>query len=60
MSLRSLVGVISHIHFRANENGSMLAKVSLEKKLLRTELIRRIMKGQLFYNPQGSYKPVGH
>lgn len=46
--------------FRANENGSMLAKVALEKKLLRTELVRRIMKGQFFYNPQGSYKPVGH
>ena len=59
MSLRSVSLVISNI-LRANENGSMLAKVALEKKLLRTELIRRIMKGQLFYNPQGSYKPVGH
>jgi len=52
--------VLPYLSRRANENGSMLDKVSLEKKLLRTELIRRIMKGQFFYNPQGSYKPVGH
>jgi proline dehydrogenase len=45
--------------FRANENGGMLTKIAMEKSLLRKELMRRLLKGQIFYKPQGVYKPVG-
>ena len=44
---------------RANENGGMLTKIAMEKSLLRKELLRRLMAGQIFYTPKGSYKPVG-
>ena len=47
------------IFSRANENGSMLGKVALEKNMLGKELLRRISTGQLFYKPVGQYKPIG-
>lgn len=37
----------------------MLKKLDTEKTLLRRELGRRVMKGQIFYKPQGDYVPVG-
>jgi len=51
--------VLPYLSRRANENGGMLTKVAMEKNLLRKELLRRIVRGQIFYKPQGVYKPVG-
>ena len=44
---------------RARENKGILQKLEKEKLLLRRELFDRIKKGQLIYNPQGDYIPVG-
>merc|ERR1711902_127195 len=49
--------VLPYLSRRANENGSMLGKVALEKNMLGKELFRRITKGQFFYKPKGQYKP---
>lgn len=51
--------VLPYLSRRANENGSMLAKVAAEKTLLRKELLRRIFTGQWFYKPTGNFVPVG-
>jgi len=51
--------VLPYLSRRANENGGMLTKVAMEKSLLRRELLRRLVSGQIFYKPQGVYKPVG-
>jgi len=51
--------VLPYLSRRANENGGMLTKIAMEKSLLRKELMRRVMAGQIFYTPKGSYKPVG-
>merc|ERR1711994_734620 len=51
--------VLPYLSRRANENGGLLTKVEKEKSLLKQELIARIKGGQLFYKPEGSYKPVG-
>merc|ERR1712242_335427 len=51
--------VLPYLSRRANENGSMLGKVALEKNMLGKELFRRITKGQIFYKPKGEYKPIG-
>merc|ERR1711962_1843321 len=51
--------VLPYLSRRANENGGLLDKVEKEKDLLKKELAARIKGGQLFYKPEGSYKPVG-
>jgi len=51
--------VLPYLSRRANENGTMLSKVSVEKKLLRRELTRRILSGQWLYKPKGQFVPVG-
>jgi len=51
--------VLPYLSRRANENGGMLTKIAMEKSLLRKELLRRLLAGQIFYKPQGDYKPVG-
>merc|ERR1712117_802469 len=51
--------VLPYLSRRANENGGLLTKIAMEKSLLRKELLRRLLAGQIFYTPQGEYKPVG-
>merc|ERR1719336_1637973 len=51
--------VLPYLSRRARENKGILQKLEKEKLLLRRELFDRIKKGQLIYNPQGDYIPVG-
>lgn len=51
--------VLPYLSRRARENGGMLSKLAVEKKLLRKELMSRVASGKLFYQPEGNYVPVG-
>jgi len=51
--------VLPYLSRRANENGSLMDKLSVEKSLLSKELRRRVIKGDWFYKPVGNFQPVG-
>lgn len=50
--------VLPYLSRRAQENKVVLQKLTKEKRLLRSEILRRLATGKLFYKPKGNYVPI--
>lgn len=50
--------VLPYLSRRAQENKGVLQKIKKEKRLLLSEITKRLAKGQLFYTPKGNYTPI--